>query len=61
VRGQSVTAVSGRILTADQMNAHNTFEQPEAVRPAPFTGATVSGETLTVQLPAKSLVVLQLR
>src|SRR5215218_2781783 len=61
VRGQAVTGVSGRVLTADRMNAHNTFEQPEAVRPAPFTGATVAGERLTVQLPAKSLVVLELR
>ena len=61
VRGQAVTGVSGRILTADRMNAHNTFEQPDAVRPAPFTGATVAGDRLTVQLPAKSLVVLELR
>jgi alpha-N-arabinofuranosidase len=61
VRGQAVTGVSGRILTADRMNAHNTFEQPEAVRPAPFTGATVAGDRLTVQLPAKSLVLLELR
>ena len=60
IRGQAVTAVSGRILTADAMHAHNTFDQPEAVRPAPFTGATLAGEALTVQLPPKSLVVLTL-
>jgi alpha-N-arabinofuranosidase len=61
VRGQAVTSVSGRILTADQMTAHNTFEQPNAVRPVAFDGARLSGETLTVQLPPKSVVVLELR
>jgi alpha-N-arabinofuranosidase len=60
VRGQTVSSVSGRILTSDQMNAHNTFEQPNAVRPAAFDGARLTGETLTVQLPAKSVVVLEL-
>ncbi len=60
-RGQQVSSVSGRILTAETMNAHNTFEQPNAVRPAPFDGARLSGETLTVTLPPKSLVVLALQ
>ncbi|HKG91401.1 MAG TPA: alpha-L-arabinofuranosidase C-terminal domain-containing protein [Gemmatimonadaceae bacterium] len=62
IRGQRVSAVAGgRILTAEQMGAHNTFEQPNAVRPAPFAGATLAGETLTVRLPPKSIVVLELR
>jgi alpha-N-arabinofuranosidase len=61
VRGQSVTSVAGRILTADRMNAYNSFEQPNAVRPAAFDGARLAGGTLTVQLPAKSIVVLELR
>jgi alpha-N-arabinofuranosidase len=61
VRGQAVSGVTGRILTAPAMSAHNTFEQPEAVKPAPFTGARVANGTLTVQLPPKSVVVLELR
>jgi alpha-N-arabinofuranosidase len=61
VRGQSVSSVSGRILTSDRMNAYNSFEQPNAVRPTAFDGARLTGETLTVQLPAKSIVVLELR
>jgi alpha-N-arabinofuranosidase len=61
VRGRRVASVSGRILTAERMDAHNTFEQPAAVAPAPFTGARLAGETITVTLPAKSLVVLELR
>jgi alpha-N-arabinofuranosidase len=61
IRGQSVTGVTGRVLTADAMSAHNTFEKPDAVKPAPFTGARVSGGALTVNLPPKSIVVLELR
>ena len=60
IRGANLTRVQGRILTAPEMNAHNTFEQPDAVRPADFSGAQFAGETLTVVLPAKSIVALEL-
>ncbi|HKJ66810.1 MAG TPA: alpha-N-arabinofuranosidase, partial [bacterium] len=29
--------IAGRILTAETMNAHNSFEAPESIGPAPFT------------------------
>ena len=54
-------SVSGRILTAPAMDAHNTFDAPDAVKPAAFTGATLSGGTLSVTLPPKSVVMLDLR
>ena len=54
-------AVSGAILTAAAMDAHNSFDHPDAVTPAPFTGATLREGGLDVVLPAKSLVVLELR
>jgi alpha-N-arabinofuranosidase len=60
IRGLDATSVSGRILTADAMNAHNTFETPETIVPASFDGAHLSGEDLTIDLPAKSVVVLTL-
>jgi alpha-N-arabinofuranosidase len=59
--GVAPRAVTGRILTAAAMNAHNTFEAPGAVQPAAFTGATVRGDTLELTLPAKSVAVLALR
>ena len=61
IRGAEVTSVTGRILTADEITAHNTFENPETVVPTGFNGATLDGDILTVILPAKSLVVLALR
>ena len=53
--------MAGRILTASAMNAHNSFDAPETIKPAPFTGAQVSGGTLSVTLPPKSVVVLDLQ
>ena len=59
--GLTPKSVAGRVLTAGAMNAHNTFEAPNAVQPAAFGGAAVKGDTLEVKLPAKSVVVLALR
>jgi alpha-N-arabinofuranosidase len=53
--------VTGTLLTAAAMDARNTFENPEAVRPAAFSGASLAGATLSVTLPAKSIVVLNLQ
>jgi len=61
VAGLQATSVSGRVLTADAITAHNSFEQPDQVKPVAFDGATLSGGTLKVDLPAKSVVMLQLR
>jgi alpha-L-arabinofuranosidase len=59
--GTNTSRATGRILTAPAMNSHNTFEQPEAVKPAPFTGARVAGNQLSLALPAHSVVVVELR
>ncbi len=59
--GAAPASVDGQILTAPQMNAHNSFDSPDALRPAPFAGAHVIGDRLSVELPAKSVVVLRLR
>jgi alpha-N-arabinofuranosidase len=56
----NAAAVTGRILTAPAMNAHNTFDAPETVKPSAFDGAKLEGGKLTVVLPAKSVVVLEL-
>ena len=59
--GLNAAGVSGRILTAPAINSHNSFDAPETVKPVAFTGAQVSGGTLTVTLPPKSVVVLDLQ
>lgn len=61
VRGATLSSISGRVLTAEAMNAHNTFAEPQRVKPAPFAGATLREGGFTAMLPAKSVVVLALR
>ena len=59
--GLASEVASGRVLTAETMQAHNTFEEPTAVAPASFDGAQFGGEQLTVELPPMSIVALDLR
>src|SRR5262245_52327076 len=59
--GLAPKTVAGRVLTAPAMNAHNTFDAPNTVQPAAFSGAALKGGALEVTLPAKSVVVLALR
>jgi len=59
--GLNAANVSGRVLTAPAINSHNSFDAPEVVKPAAFTGAQLSGGSLTVTLPPKSVVVLDLQ
>ncbi len=51
--------VTGQILTAPVMNAHNTFENPEAVKPGAFDEVKMNGTELVLQQPAKSIVMLE--
>ncbi|WP_375194208.1 alpha-N-arabinofuranosidase [Sphingobium sp.] len=59
--GVNATSVSGRILTAGAINAHNSFDAPEVVKPAVFTGAQIANGALSVILPPKSVVVIDLQ
>ena len=59
--GVTGASVSGRIVTATAMDAVNTFDAPDTVKPVAFTGATLSGGKLTVILPPKSVVMLDIR
>jgi alpha-N-arabinofuranosidase len=61
VEGSTHANVKGRVLTAAAMNATNTFERPDAVRPAPFTSFKAEGGAIILSLPPKSVVVLELR
>jgi alpha-N-arabinofuranosidase len=61
ISGAQAKQVRGEVLTADAMDAHNTFENPDAVHPVAFDSAKLTGNTLSVTIPAKSVVVLRLQ
>jgi alpha-N-arabinofuranosidase len=60
IAGAKPQQVSGSILTASAMDAHNTFDEPNAVHPEAFDGARIVKGRLTLTLPPKSVVVLSL-
>jgi alpha-N-arabinofuranosidase len=60
LQGMKAKRVSGQVLTAAEITAHNTFEKPENVEPAGFNDAKVTESGFTATLPAKSIVVLQI-
>ena len=49
--------VQGRVLTAAAMDAHNTFDRPQTIAPAPYR-AEPGADGLTIELPAMSIVVV---
>jgi len=58
--GDSFKKVTGEILTANDMNSFNSFETPDKVKPVSFSGFTLKDGILSVTMPSKSVVVLEL-
>jgi alpha-L-arabinofuranosidase len=61
LRGGKFATVNGRILTSAKLQDYNSFESPDKVKPAAFKQATISNNILKVNLPAHSVVVLEVR
>ena len=53
--------IQGQILTSGKFTDVNSFDQPDKVKPASFSGAKKQGDELVVELPAQSVVVLELK
>ncbi|MBN2626054.1 MAG: alpha-N-arabinofuranosidase [Spirochaetales bacterium] len=60
IRGLSVKGVKGRILKTENISDHNTFEDPDRVKPVDLEGVDWEGNTLKISLPAASVVALQM-
>ena len=60
IQGSAAKKISARVLTTDAMNAHNTFDAPETVKPAAYKGGKLKGDSWVFDLPAKSVVVATL-
>jgi alpha-N-arabinofuranosidase len=61
LRGARLSHVSGKILTASQLNSHNTFDQPDNVIIRDFDKASLKNNVLKIEMPAKSVVVLNVK
>ena len=58
--GETYKKITGEVLTANAMNALNSFEKPETVYPVAFNGYTYKDGILTITMPSKSVIVLEL-
>jgi len=57
--GVNAKKASGRILTATEITAHNTFANPGAVKPVTFEGIQLNESGFSATLPAKCLVAIE--
>jgi alpha-L-arabinofuranosidase len=55
------STVTGQILTSKKVTDINTFENPNNIKITSFSGAKKSGDELLVELPAQSVVALELK
>jgi alpha-N-arabinofuranosidase len=60
LRGTTVKKVSGKALTSAKINDYNSFDNPNLVSVKDFDGAKLSKGSLSVTLPAKSVVMLEI-
>lgn len=56
----TVSGVTGQILTAKEMNAHNSFEHPDRVAIQKFSDFKLNPRGLEITLPPMSIVMLEL-
>ncbi|SER28472.1 alpha-N-arabinofuranosidase [Gracilibacillus ureilyticus] len=61
LRGANLSDISGRVLTANELDAHNTFDNPDKVKPVSYTDFQVNGSELSLKLPAKSVVAISIK
>ena len=61
ISGAKAKSVSGKILTCKNVADFNDFENPSRVKPAAFTDAKVKNNVLKVKVPARSIVVLDVK
>ncbi|GJJ03246.1 alpha-L-arabinofuranosidase [Duganella rhizosphaerae] len=59
VAGTKVKGAAGKVLTSAAMDAHNTFQNPQAIKPSAFS-ARAAGGKLPIKVPAKAVMVVAL-
>jgi alpha-N-arabinofuranosidase len=61
VIGSQFKTVTGEVLTSKEMGSFNSFEAPETVKPSAFSNFKYKDGVITVTMPSKSVVVLELK
>ena len=61
LRGAKFSTVTGEILSSPKLQDHNTFENPNKIKPTQFKGISLNGNSLKGKIPPFSVVVLELK
>jgi len=61
IQGKKVSNVSGKIVTANKINAFNDFGKKNEVNMTDFSNAKIIKGQVEAVIPAKSVVLIQLR
>ena len=59
INGMRCVQATGRVLSAPTMDAHNTFEEPTAVKPNDFGNIAVASNRLEVTMPPMSVAAIE--
>ena len=60
IKDFDVKSVKAEIMTAEDMHAHNTFDEPENIKPEEFNGIKCENGVMSLVLPAKSVLVAEI-
>jgi alpha-N-arabinofuranosidase len=58
VSGLDLSKVLGEILSADKLQDHNSFDNPDKVHPESFKNIQLKGSTLSLEIPPFSVIVI---
>ena len=61
LRGAKLSLAEGTIITAAATNSFNSFEAPNSVVTSSFSAFKFDGSRLTVEMPSKSVVMIELK
>ena len=61
IEGYQAKTVSGRILTSKNVADYNDFSHPDVVSPKEYKDAKLKKGVVSVKVPAKSIVVLNIK
>jgi alpha-N-arabinofuranosidase len=60
LQGLNFKTITGTVLSSGKITDVNTFESPSSIKPVAFTGAKKEGNEVVLDVPAKSIVMLEI-
>jgi len=61
IAGVTAKQITGKILTSDKMQDHNTFDDPNKINIKDFSGFQIDGDNILIDMPSKSIITLEIK